>query len=146
MHNPQFKIFGIERRKKKNELAQMESFLKSFWYYHQLDVDMCSILSCDQTCRSDEEAKAIFVAVSKKAKELRELLEEAYEGGAKRFVYCVLQYESKEIYQDDEVTYLGVYYYKQQAQIFMESLVAKDMLDPDSTNKHYDIVEIPFFG
>lgn len=146
MHNPQFKIFGTERRKKKNELAQMESFLKSFWYYHQLDVDMCSILSCDQTCRSDEEAKAIFDSVSKKAKQLKELLEEPYKGGAKKFVYCVLQYESKEIYQDDEVTYLGVYYDKQQAQIFMESLVAKDMLDPNSTNKHYEIVEIPFFG
>ena len=46
MINPQYKIHGADRKILKKELSQLKSFVKSFWYYHQLDKDMCDIYGC----------------------------------------------------------------------------------------------------
>ena len=40
-NSPRYVISGAERRKLKKEYNKLKSFLKSFWFYHQLDKDMC---------------------------------------------------------------------------------------------------------
>lgn len=40
---PTYKINGKQRRILKKELSMLKSFVKNFWYHHQLDKDMTSI-------------------------------------------------------------------------------------------------------
>ena len=47
MNEPQFEIYGDERRKLKRDLAQLKCFVKDFWYRHQTDVDMGLIHNCE---------------------------------------------------------------------------------------------------
>lgn len=42
MSDPQYKVFGMERRNLKKKLSQIKSYVKNFWYYHQLEKDMHS--------------------------------------------------------------------------------------------------------
>lgn len=67
-NSPQFKVYGIERRKLKKELSLLKSFVKNFWYFHQLDVDMASFYGGN--VMSDERAQAIY---NNKLKEIEEL-------------------------------------------------------------------------
>lgn len=39
---PRFIISGKERRELKKRHSSLKSFLKTYWYYHQLDKDMCN--------------------------------------------------------------------------------------------------------
>lgn len=58
---PTFKIHGTERRKLKKELAELKSFVKTFWYYHTLDKDMASFYGKSGGYpMSDENAQSIF--------------------------------------------------------------------------------------
>jgi hypothetical protein len=77
--NLQFKINGIERRKLKKELSELKSLCKSFWYYHQLDKDMCSFYggSVDFPM-SDEEAMEKLKLAFIKIKEIEEHLAVLY--------------------------------------------------------------------
>jgi hypothetical protein len=43
MNEPQFKIFGQERRQLKKELSLLRSHVKNFWRCHQIDLDMADI-------------------------------------------------------------------------------------------------------
>ena len=38
-NEPIYKINGLERRKVKKHLSELKSFIKHFWYYHNLDKD-----------------------------------------------------------------------------------------------------------
>jgi hypothetical protein len=42
MNIPTFKIHGTQRRQIKKEISELKSYVKNFWYYHQLDKDMAS--------------------------------------------------------------------------------------------------------
>lgn len=64
MNEPQFVISGKERRKVKKELSILKSFVKGFWYFHQLEKDMGSCMM------SDEDAKIMF---EKRSKEITQL-------------------------------------------------------------------------
>lgn len=48
-NTPQYQIHGIERRKLKKELSHLKSFIKHFWYNHQLEKDMscCMMSDCE---------------------------------------------------------------------------------------------------
>jgi len=59
--NPQFKIFGTERRKLKKELSGLKSFINGFWYEHQMDKDMVSFYGGSDTFpMCDEAAKEMY--------------------------------------------------------------------------------------
>lgn len=61
MSNPIYKIHGKERRLLKKELSETKSFVKDFWYYHQMDKDMSSFYgSSEGYPMSDESAQKIY--------------------------------------------------------------------------------------
>ena len=64
MKEPQFVISGKERRVVKKELSSLKSFIKGFWYFHQLEKDMGSCMM------TDEDAKIMF---DKRSKEITQL-------------------------------------------------------------------------
>jgi hypothetical protein len=66
--SPQFKIHGLERRKLKHELSASKSFLKNFWYMHQMEKDMVGFYGGD--LMSDECAQSLYEQTEKKIKEL----------------------------------------------------------------------------
>jgi hypothetical protein len=77
--NPQFKINGIERRDLKKELSKLKSLCKNFWYYHQLDKDMCSFYGgSGDFPMSDEEAMEKLQLAFIKIKKIEEHLAVLY--------------------------------------------------------------------
>jgi len=64
MNNPIFVINGKERRKVKKELNSLKSFVKGFWYFHQLEKDMGTCMM------TDEKAKELY---DLKVREISEL-------------------------------------------------------------------------
>lgn len=78
MNKPTYKIHGSERKKLKKELSKINSFLKSFWYYHQLDKDMSSFYGDSTWLMSDESAKNRFEIEKIKAKKIEEELSILY--------------------------------------------------------------------
>ncbi len=77
MNEPQFKIYGKERKRLKKELSKLKSFLKSFWNYHQLDKDMCSIYGCtDNYLMNDENAQRKYNETNIKIINLEQQLNE----------------------------------------------------------------------
>lgn len=78
--NPQFKIFGSERRKLKKELSELKSFVKNFWHFHQMEKDMSSIYgSTNGFPMSDEKAKELYDIKIVEIEQLENLLNEPYE-------------------------------------------------------------------
>ncbi len=72
---PTFKIHGVERRELKQDLSSLKSFVKGFWYYHQLDKDMVSFYGgAERYPMSDELAQQKFYDANEKIKTLEELL------------------------------------------------------------------------
>lgn len=69
---PQYKIHGIKRRKIKKELALLKSYIKTFWYYHQLEKDMYSCMM------SDFEAEIIYNLNIQKIREIEKNLKKKY--------------------------------------------------------------------
>jgi len=80
-NNPQYKIHGEERRSLKKELSLLKSFVKNFWYYHQLEKDMYSIYCAadiNKYVLSDEAAKQKFDEVCLEIKKREEDLSVLY--------------------------------------------------------------------
>jgi len=71
MNNPQFKIYGIERRKVKKELSELNSYVKNFWYFHQLDKDMASFYGGEERLMNDVDAQQKIDQAKNKIKELQ---------------------------------------------------------------------------
>ena len=77
--NPTYKIHGKERRKIKKELAELKSYVKDFWFLHQLDKDMAWFYGCEGDYpMSDEKAKILYDRANQKIKELESKLSELY--------------------------------------------------------------------
>ena len=50
-NKPQYKIHGIERRNLKKELSRLKSYVRTFWFYHQMDKDMAGPYVSDDAAR-----------------------------------------------------------------------------------------------
>jgi len=78
-NQPTYKINGLERRKVKKHLVELKSFVKNFWYYHNLDKDMYAFYSPnDKSQMSDTNAQLLY---DKKILEIEEIslkLDEPY--------------------------------------------------------------------
>jgi hypothetical protein len=80
MGNKQFKIYGLERKKLKKEVSELRSFLKDFWFHHQMDKDMSSFYGgSDNYPMTDENAKEMFKNSTEELGRLEKLLSEKYE-------------------------------------------------------------------
>lgn len=78
-NQPTYKIHGEDRRILKKELSELKSFVKNFWYYHQLDKDMCNIYGCDDSkLLSDNKAQIKIDNTNIKIKALEEQLSKPY--------------------------------------------------------------------
>lgn len=61
MNESPFEISGKERRELKKKASSLRSFIKNFWYYHQLDKDMAGFYgSGNGFPMNDEDAKVIY--------------------------------------------------------------------------------------
>lgn len=79
MNEPTYKIHGIERRQTKKRLAEMKSYVKNFWYFHQLDKDMTSFYGGTIGYPiSDDSAQAKLDEALLNIKELDEILKLKY--------------------------------------------------------------------
>lgn len=77
---PQFKIFGEERRKLKKELSLLKSSVRYFWHYHQLDKDMTQFYGGSENYpMSDNVAQQRYDQDLIKIQQLEELLKKTYE-------------------------------------------------------------------
>jgi hypothetical protein len=75
MNQPIYRINGIERRKLKKELSELKSFLKNYFYYHQLDKDMVSFYGgSEEYPMSDNDAEKRYIEILSEVKELEERL------------------------------------------------------------------------
>jgi hypothetical protein len=75
MNQPIYRINGIERRKLKKELSELKSFLKNYFYYHQLDKDMVSFYGgSEQYPMSDNDVEKRYIEILSEVKELEERL------------------------------------------------------------------------
>jgi hypothetical protein len=80
MNEPQFKIFGEERRKLKKELSLLKSFIRHFWHYHQLDKDMTQFYGTSGNYpMSDDVAQQRYDKKIEQIKYLESKLQEPYE-------------------------------------------------------------------
>lgn len=73
----QFEIYGLERRKLKQDLAELKRFVKNFWYQHQLDKDMAHIYNAntDTYPMKDEKAQELYDNKMKEIKSLEDKLQ-----------------------------------------------------------------------
>lgn len=74
-----FKISGQERRNLKKLLNEFKAFKKNFWYYHQLDKDMCDFISPEKVGEypmSDEDAQKRYDKVVHDIEKITKQLEE----------------------------------------------------------------------
>lgn len=79
MNEPQFKIFGNERRILKKELAGLKSFYKNYFYHHQLDKDMCSFYGgTNDYPMNDDKANERYNQLKNKIDKLESKLNEPY--------------------------------------------------------------------
>lgn len=78
MNQPKYKIHGAERRAVKGELADLKCCLKSFWYDHTMDKDMCSFYGGEERLMSDIEAQKRYEEIEAEIKEVEASLKEEY--------------------------------------------------------------------
>ncbi len=79
---PQFKIHGQKRREYKKQYFELSSFVKNFWYYHNLDKDMAIITgieSKDGYPMNDDDAMKKFEMANNKLKKMKLKLDEPYD-------------------------------------------------------------------
>jgi hypothetical protein len=76
-NEPQFKIHGTERRTLKKRLSFLKSFVKTFWYDHQMEKDMSSFYGGNMM--SDEDAQKMFDEKTLSIVKLEEELAVPYE-------------------------------------------------------------------
>lgn len=80
MNQPQFKIFGEERRKLKKELSQLKSSVRYFWHFHNEDKFMTQFYgSSENYPMSDNVAQQRYDQKLIKIQELEDILKEPYE-------------------------------------------------------------------
>lgn len=80
MNQPQFKIFGEERRKLKKELSQLKSSVRYFWHFHNEDKFMTQFYgSSENYPMSDDVAKQRYDKKIEQIKYLESKLQEPYE-------------------------------------------------------------------
>jgi hypothetical protein len=77
VNNPQFKVFGQERRALKKVLSEKESLQKNFWRFHQIDKDLVGIFG-GGCLMSDQRAKELFEKREKEIEELKKILSEPH--------------------------------------------------------------------
>ena len=78
-NEPTYKINGLERRKLKKELSELRSYIKTFWYYHNLDKDMYSFYSPnDSSLMSDANAKILYDSKNDEISDIIKKLDEPY--------------------------------------------------------------------
>jgi hypothetical protein len=76
-NRPIYKIHGFERRIKKKEFSLLKSFVKNFWYSHQLDKDMTDFYGGhDGYPMSDDKAALMFNQAKQKMEEMKLILDE----------------------------------------------------------------------
>jgi hypothetical protein len=79
LNEPQFKIFGTERRILKKELAELKSFYKNYFHYHQLDKDMSSFYGGTKDYpMNDDKANERYNQLKNKIDKLESKLNEPY--------------------------------------------------------------------
>jgi hypothetical protein len=82
-NEPIYKINGLERRKVKKHLAQLKSFIKNFWHYHNLDKDMYSFYSPDNnSMMSDANAQQLYDSKIEEINKITAELDEPYKSVA----------------------------------------------------------------
>jgi hypothetical protein len=82
-NEPIYKINGLERRKVKKHLAQLKSFIKNFWHYHNLDKDMYSFYSPDNnSMMSDANAQLLYDSKIEEINKITAELDEPYKSVA----------------------------------------------------------------
>ena len=80
MNQPQFKIFGEERRKLKKELSLLKSSVRYFWHFHNEDKIMTKFYgSSGNYPMSDDVAKQRYDKKIEHIKYLESKLQEPYE-------------------------------------------------------------------
>lgn len=78
-NQPTYKINGLERRKVKKHLSELKSFVKDFWYYHNLDKDMYSFYSPDDnSIMSDANAQLLYDSKIEEIDKITTKLDEPY--------------------------------------------------------------------
>lgn len=78
-NQPTYKINGLERRKVKKKLAELKSFVKDFWHYHNLDKDMYSFYSPDDnSIMSDANAQLLYDSKIEEIDKITTELDEPY--------------------------------------------------------------------
>lgn len=78
-NKPIYKINGLERRKVKKHLSELKSFVKDFWYYHNLDKDMYSFYSPDDnSMMSDANAQLLYDSKIEEIDKITADLDEPY--------------------------------------------------------------------
>lgn len=81
MNQSKFKIHGTKRKKLKRKLAELKSLVENFWYYHQLDKDMCVIYPSiwkNEYPMNDVKVQERYDSFNAEIKRLEELLSEPY--------------------------------------------------------------------
>lgn len=78
MQNSIYKISGRKRREVKKRLGELKSFVKYYWFYHQLDKDMYYIYTngANNNLITDEQAKIIYNNANEEIKKIEEKLSE----------------------------------------------------------------------
>jgi hypothetical protein len=78
-NEPIYKINGLERRKVKKHLSELKSFVKDFWYYHNLDKDMYSFYSPDDnSMMSDANSQLLYDSKIEEIDKITAELDEPY--------------------------------------------------------------------
>jgi len=78
MNNPTFKIYGKDRRELKKRLANLKSYVRTFWYERQLERDMFMFFNSGNML-TDDEAQEKFDKANAEIAELEAKLAESYE-------------------------------------------------------------------
>lgn len=71
----EFKISGTERKQLKKKLSKKKRLLSTFWHYHQLDIDMCSIYGGSYPM-SDDNAQKKYKHLKKEVEQLELILKQ----------------------------------------------------------------------
>lgn len=79
-NTPTYKIHGLERRNLKKELSSLKQFEKNFWYFHQLEKDMCDFYNghSEDYPMNDSLAMTKYLETKQKIISLEQKLSELY--------------------------------------------------------------------
>lgn len=79
MNLPQFKIHGNNRRALKKEFSSLKSSARTFWHYHQEDIDMARFYGSRKGFpMSQEEAQKKYDSMILEISRIEKLLSEPY--------------------------------------------------------------------